>query len=385
MTGHVLVAPDKFKGSLSAVEVASRVAAGLRAARPEVAVVSVPVADGGDGTVEAAVASGFARVEAEAAGPTGEPVTASYAFREGVAVVELAEASGLHRLPGGRLEPLTATSHGTGDLIAAAVRHGARRVVLGIGGSACTDGGSGMMRALGVRALDARGRELPPGGGALTGLRALDLSGFERPGGVEFVVAGDVDNPLLGPEGAAAVYGPQKGADPAGVALLEEGLARWADVAEAELGVRVRDEPGAGAAGGVGFAALAFLGARFRPGIDLLLDLLGFSERLSGARLVITGEGSLDGQTLRGKAPMGVAAAAAQAGVPVVAVCGRRALTAEELSRAGIRSAFALTDIEQDVSRCIAQAGPLLQSLAATVAADWLPEPSPGPLGDPCT
>ncbi|RCG28406.1 glycerate kinase [Sphaerisporangium album] len=377
----MLVAPDKFKGSLSAVEVASRVAAGLRAARPEVTVVSVPVADGGDGTVEAAVASGFARVEAAATGPTGEPVTASYAFRDGVAVVELAEASGLHRLPGGRLEPLTATSHGTGDLIAAALRHGARRVVLGIGGSACTDGGSGMMRALGVRLLDARGRELPPGGGALTELRTLDLSGFERPAGVEFVVAGDVDNPLLGPDGAAAVYGPQKGASPADVALLEDGLARWADVAEAELGVRVRDEPGAGAAGGVGFAALAFLGARFRPGIDLLLDLLGFSARLSGARLVITGEGSLDGQTLRGKAPMGVAAAAAEAGVPVVAVCGRRTLTAEQLRGAGIQSAFALTDIEQDVARCIAQAGPLLQSLAATLAADWLPEPSAGPLG----
>ncbi|MFC4589757.1 glycerate kinase [Sphaerisporangium corydalis] len=371
--GHVLVAPDKFKGSLSAVEVAGRVAAGLREVRPDVAVVTMPVADGGDGTVDAAVACGFERAEAVASGPTGEPVTASYALRDGVAVVELAEASGLHRLPGGRLAPLTATSHGAGDLIAAALRHRPRRVVLGLGGSACTDGGSGMMRALGVRLLDTRGRELPPGGGALTGVRALDLSGFARPAGTTFVVASDVDNPLLGPDGAAAVYGPQKGAGPGEVPLLEEGLARWADVAERELGVRVRDAPGAGAAGGVGFAAMAFLGAGVEPGIGLLLDLLGFSARLSGARLVITGEGSLDGQTLRGKAPAGVASAAGRAGVPVVAVCGRRALTGEQLQAAGIEAAFALTDIEHDLRRCMADAGPLLQRLTTTLATQWLP------------
>ncbi|GAA3802564.1 glycerate kinase [Sphaerisporangium flaviroseum] len=374
--GHVLIAPDKFKGSLGAVEVAGRVAAGLRAARPDVTVVTMPVADGGDGTVEAAVACGFERLEAVASGPTGEPVTAAYGFRDGVAVVELAEASGLHRLPGGRLAPLTATSHGTGDLIAAALGRRPRRLVLGLGGSACTDGGSGMMRALGVRLLDARGQELPPGGGALAGLRSLDLSGFVRPAGVEVVVAGDVDNPLLGPEGAAAVYGPQKGAGPAELARLEEGLAHWAEIAERDLGVRVRDTPGAGAAGGVGFAAMAFLGAEFRPGIRLLLDLLGFSARLSGARLVITGEGSLDDQTLRGKAPAGVAQAAAAAGVPVIAVCGRRALTTGQLREAGIQAAFALTDIEDDPRRCMEQAGPLLERLATTLAAEWLPRPA---------
>ncbi|MEV7970119.1 glycerate kinase [Sphaerisporangium sp. NPDC088356] len=372
--GHVLVAPDKFKGSLSAVEVAGRVAAGLRAAQPDVTVVTMPVADGGDGTVEAAVACGFHRVEALVSGPTGEPVTAAYGFLDGVAVVELAEASGLHRLPGGRLAPLTAGSDGTGDLIAAALRQGPREVVLGLGGSACTDGGSGMMRALGVRLLDARGRDLPPGGGALAGLHSLDLSGFTRPAGTAFVVASDVDNPLLGPEGAAAVYGPQKGAGPDELPRLEEGLARWAEIAERDLGVRARDTPGAGAAGGVGFAAMAFLGAGIRPGIRLLLDLLGFSARLSGARLVITGEGSLDGQTLRGKAPAGVASAAAEAGVPVVAVCGRRALTGEQLRAAGIQAAFALTDIEDDVLRCMREAGPLLERLAANLAAEWLPQ-----------
>ncbi|WP_424534695.1 glycerate kinase [Sphaerisporangium viridialbum] len=371
--GHVLVAPDKFKGSLSAVEVAGSVAAGLRAARPDVAVVTMPVADGGDGTVEAAVACGFHRAEAVVSGPTGEPVSAAYGFLDGVAVVELAEASGLHRLPGGRLAPLAAGSDGTGDLIAAALRQSPREVVLGLGGSACTDGGSGMMRALGVRLLDARGRDLPPGGGSLADLSSLDLSGFTRPAGTAFVVASDVDNPLLGPEGAAAVYGPQKGAGPAELPRLEEGLARWAEVAERELGVRARDTPGAGAAGGVGFAAMAFLGAEIRPGIGLLLDLLGFSARLSGARLVITGEGSLDDQTLRGKAPAGVASAAAEAGVPVVAVCGRRALTDERLRAAGIQAAFALTDIEDDVRRCMEEAGPLLERLATTLAAEWLP------------
>ncbi|WP_248965276.1 glycerate kinase [Sphaerisporangium perillae] len=373
MAGHVLVAPDKFKGSLGAVEVADRVAAGLRAARPDITVITMPVADGGDGTVEAAVACGFERVEAVATGPTGDPVTAAYGFKDGVAVVELAEASGLHRLPGGRLAPLTATSHGTGDLVAAALRRDPRQVVLGLGGSACTDGGSGMMAALGVRLLDARGRELPPGGGALADLHALDLSGFTRPAGVEFVVASDVDNPLLGPDGAAAVYGPQKGVGPAELPRIEEGLARWADVAERELGVQARDDPGAGAAGGVGFAAMAFLGARIRPGIHLLLDLLGFAGRLSGARLVVTGEGSLDAQTLRGKAPAGVAEAAGRAGVPVVAVCGRRALSDDQLHAAGIQAAFALTDIEDDVRRCMEEAGPLLERLATTLATTWLP------------
>ncbi|MET8158463.1 glycerate kinase [Sphaerisporangium sp. NPDC005289] len=372
MPGHVLVAPDKFKGSLGAVEVAARVAAGLRAARPEVEVVTMPVADGGDGTVEAAVACGFRRVETVASGPTGEPVTAAYGVKDDVAVVELAEASGLHRLTGGRLAPLTATSYGTGDLVAAALRHDPRQIVLGLGGSACTDGGSGMMRALGVRLLDARGRELPPGGGALADLRALDLDGFARPPGTAFVVASDVDNPLLGPDGAAAVYGPQKGAGPGELPRLEEGLAHWADVAERELGVRVRDDPGAGAAGGVGFAAMAFLGAEIRPGIRLLLDLLGFAGRLDGARLVITGEGSLDRQTLRGKAPAGVAEAAGRAGVPVVAVCGRRTLTDDELRAAGIQAAYALTDIEADVRRCMAEAGPLLERLAAGLAAERL-------------
>ncbi|GHH62590.1 glycerate kinase [Streptosporangium violaceochromogenes] len=394
--GHVIIAPDKFRGSLTAAEAAARVAAGFG---PRVAAVVLPVADGGDGTVEALVARGFTRVEAEVTGPVGDPVRASYAWRAAgaqgaTAVVELAEASGLRRLPvaaegsagegGPAFAPLTATSRGTGELIAHAVGRGARRVVLGLGGSACTDGGAGMMRALGVRFLDAAGRELAPGGAALGDLAEIDVSGFTVPRGVTFVVAGDVDNPLLGPDGAAAVYGPQKGARPGEVELLERSLARLAAVAARTPGLTgaaadgapgpadAASLPGAGAAGGVGFAAMAFLRAVFRPGIGYLLDLLGFGDLLSGARLVVTGEGALDRQTLRGKAPAGVAAAAARAGVPVVAVCGRRDLGDEELRAAGIVAAYALTDIEPDPARCLADAGPLLERLARTVAREHL-------------
>jgi len=371
-SGHVLISPDKFKGSLSASEAAAHLAAGLARHRPGVPLVTLPVADGGEGTVDAAVAAGFERRTVRVAGPSGEPVEASYAVRGDTAVVELAEASGLQRLPGGRPQPLAASSLGTGQLVLAAARGGARRIVLGLGGSACTDGGAGFVQALGARLLDARGQRLPPGGAALQRLHTLDLRGFNDLKGLEIVVASDVDNPLLGREGAAAVYAPQKGADREGVRVLEAGLRRWAEVAEAATRRPSRDRPGAGAAGGVGFAAMAFLGARIEPGIGYLLDLLGFTERLAGARLVITGEGSLDAQTLRGKAPVGVARAAARANVPAVAVCGRRSLTGEQLRRARISAAYPLTGLEPDVERCISAAGPLLERLTFVIAEEWL-------------
>ncbi|MCD0451056.1 glycerate kinase [Actinocorallia sp. API 0066] len=371
-TGHVLIAPDKFKGSLTASQVARHLAAGLSRQRPGIPLRSLPVADGGEGTVEAAVTAGFAAHTVAVSGPTGRPVEAVYAVREDVAVVELAQASGLHLLPEGRAQPMTASSAGTGELILAAVRGGAKRVVLGLGGSACTDGGAGMISALGGRLLDAKGAPLPPGGAALRALHALDLRGLGELSGTEFVVASDVDNPLLGRQGAASVYGPQKGATREGVKVLEAGLRRWADLAEAATRRPSRGKPGAGAAGGVGFAALAFLGARVEPGISYLLDLLGFTAELAGARLVITGEGSLDPQTLRGKAPVGVARAAARAGVPVVAVAGRRSLTGEQLRRARISAAYALTDIERDTERCMRAAGPLLEELTVAIADEWL-------------
>lgn len=351
----IVVAPDKFKGTLTAAEAAGHIADGILRVLPDADVRRLPVADGGDGTVDAAVAAGFRRVRTRVAGPTGHAVDASFAVRGTTAVVELAEASGLVLLPAGKPAPLTASSYGVGQLIAEAVRVGARRIVLGLGGSACTDGGAGMVQALGGRLLDAHGVELPPGGAALRSLDRVDAADLLRryadpASGTEVVIASDVDNPLLGPKGAAAVYGPQKGADPDDVRVLETGLARWAEVVRRDLpgpapARPVADVPGAGAAGGVGFGALAFLGATLRPGIELLLELLGFDTVLAGAALVVTGEGRLDPQTLHGKAPAGVAAAAARAGVPVVAVCGRLELTPTQLQTAGIVRAYALEDL----------------------------------------
>jgi glycerate 2-kinase len=384
MGERVVVAADKFKGSLTAAEVAVRVAAGLARGGFDGEVAALPVADGGDGTVAAALAAGFSRVELAVHGPAGAPVTAAYALRGETAVIEAAQACGLTLLPAGSLAPLTATSRGVGELILDAWRAGARQVVLGVGGVATTDGGAGLLQALGARLADESGRELPPGGGGLARLAALDLTGLHdlagRPGqpGARFLLASDVDNPLLGPTGAAAVYGPQKGASPSEVRLLEAGLRRWADIAEAAVrrpaGPPAREAPGAGAAGGLGFAALLFLGARMRPGIELLLELASFQARLDGTRLVITGEGSLDAQTLHGKTPVGVARAAAahDPAVPVVAVAGRCTLTAAQLHRAGIARAYALTDLDPDIERCIADAGPLLERLAERIAADWL-------------
>ncbi len=368
---HLLLAPDKFKGSLTAVEVARHLTAGLRRVEPGLPVTELPVADGGDGTVDAAVAAGFERREALVAGPLGDPVRAAFAVRGDTAVVEMAEASGLRRLPGGRLQPLAADTRGTGELIRAALDAGARTVVLGVGGSASTDGGAGMLAALGVRLLDAAGAPLPPGGGALTALERVDVRGLDRrlaDGSTELVLASDVDNPLLGEKGAAAVYGPQKGAGPADVALLDAGLARLA----ACLGRAAAEQSGAGAAGGVGYGALTVLGAVRRPGIQVLLEVLGFERALQRATLVVTGEGSLDAQTLHGKAPAGVAEAARRHDLPVVAVCGRFDLTPQQLADAGLLRAYALTALEPDPARCMAEAGPLLERVGEALARDLL-------------
>jgi len=379
----VLVAPDKFKGTLTAAQVAAHVAAGLEQACPGLSCVQLPVADGGDGSVDAAQAAGYRRVELSVGGPTGQPVTAAFAIREGTAIIESAQACGLSKLPGGAAAPLTASSYGLGELILAAVRTGAKRIVLGLGGVATTDGGAGMVTALGARLFDASGAELPPGGAALSRLDRIDVSGLADLTGTEITLATDVDNPLLGDTGAAAVYAPQKGAAPNEVPVLEAGLRRWADVTEDALGRFLREEPGAGAAGGLGFAALAFLRAGTRPGIELMLELLSFAGQLPGARLVITGEGALDAQSLHGKAPVGVARAVAASapGVPVVAVAGVCSLTPDQLRSAGISGAYAMAAIEPDLGRCRAEAGPLLEELAGLLARDWLSAPDPASSG----
>jgi len=375
----IVVAPDKFKGSLPATQVAAAIAAGLHAGRPGAEVVTIPVADGGEGTVDAAVAAGFERVPVTAAGPAGDPVRASYARRGEVAVVELAGVCGLARLPGGRPAPLTASSFGAGEVLRAALEAGARRTVLGVGGSASTDGGAGLLQALGARVLDTCGEPVRPGGAGLREVAALDLTGLHRalyP--AEIILAADVDNPLTGPDGAAEVYGPQKGASPAEVAALDAGLRRWAAVVAAAVGRDWSRTPGAGAAGGVGFAALAVLGATRRPGIELVLDLAGFETALDGADLVITGEGSLDAQSLAGKTPVGVARAAARRGIAVVAVAGRSTLREAELAAAGIAAVYPLTDLEPDLERCRAEADRLLRRTGQMIARDRLAEVATG-------
>ena len=365
----IVIAPDKFKGSLPAAEVAAAIAAGLRAEWPAAELVTVPVADGGEGTVDAAVAAGLERVPVTVDGPTGEPVHASYARRGEVSVIELADACGLMRLPGGRPAPLTASSFGCGQVLAAALAAGARQIILGVGGSASTDGGAGLLQALGAKVLDARGEPLARGGAALRDVATLDLAGLPpalRASSV--ILATDVTNPLTGPDGAAEVYGPQKGASPEQITELASGLRRWAAVVAAATGTDRSQAPGAGAAGGVGFAALAVLGAQARPGIGLVLDLVDFDAALDGAALVITGEGSLDTQTLAGKAPAGVARAAATRGIPVVAVAGRSTLTEGQLATTGISRVYTLSDLEPDPVRSSAEASTLLRRVGQALA-----------------
>jgi len=369
---RIVIAPDKFKGSLDAAGVARAVAEGIRAVRPEAAVDLVPVADGGEGTLDAALGAGFERRTTVVTGPTGAPVAADWGLRSDEAVIEMALASGLAVLPGGVRDARGATSRGTGELIAAALDAGARRIVLGVGGSAGTDGGAGMLQALGLRLHDGAGAVLPGGGAALARLVTMDASAIDpRLAEASITLAGDVDNPLLGPNGAAAVFGPQKGATPADVAELDAALAHYAALIADAFGVHgAADAPGAGAAGGVGFAAVAALGAVRRSGIDVVLEFTGLRERLIGADLVVTGEGSIDEQSLGGKTPVGVAIAAAEVGVPVVAVCGRTILDDDRLRAAGFVRTYALAAREPDPEVSMRDAARLLREIGAELAAD---------------
>jgi glycerate kinase len=371
---RVLLAPDKFKGCLTAVEVADALAAGLLRARPGLQIVRLPVADGGDGTVAAALSAGYAAVEAPAEGPTGELRTAVYARQGDRAVVELAAVVGLDLLPDGRPDPLGASTFGLGLVLRHALDAGVREVVLGLGGSASTDGGAGLVQALGARLLDPQGQELARGGAALARLASLDLTALRsRLAGVRVLVASDVTSPLLGPDGAAAVFGPQKGATPAHVDQLEQALTTWAAVVARATGHDRAAEAGAGAAGGTGFAALALLEGEMRSGIELVLDLVGFDTQVRGAALVVTGEGSLDAQSLAGKAPVGVLRRARAVGVPVVAVVGRSLLPAEEALAAGFAAVQPLSQLEPDPRLSMAHAARLLAEVGTRFATEWLP------------
>lgn len=371
----IVIAPDSFKESISAPAAAEAIARGVKAAIPGAQTVCVPMADGGEGTVEAvlAAASGEARMQTvnDALGHKVDAVWGMLA--DGTAVIEMAAASGLELIAPARRDPMRASSHGVGELILAALDAGARHIILGLGGSATNDAGAGMLTALGARLLDAEGHSLPPGGGALARIASIDVHGLDpRLAGARIDVASDVDNPLCGPQGASHVFGPQKGATPAQVHELDQALERFADICARSLGVDHRDAPGAGAAGGLGFAAKAFLDARFRPGVDIVAELGGLAQAVEGATLVFTGEGRMDAQTLRGKTPAGVARIARQAGVPVVALAGSLGEGYEALHACGISAAFSLAPGPITLQQALNDAERLLHDRARDVMQLWM-------------
>ncbi|WP_178945737.1 glycerate kinase [Kocuria sp. TGY1127_2] len=386
---RIVVAPDKFKGCVTAREAAEYIAAGIREARPDADLVLLPVADGGEGTLDAAVESGYTLHEATVTGPVGSRVSAAWARRDDDAVVEMSLASGLAVLPHNAtgepiLAPREATSRGTGELIAAALDSGCTRVILAVGGSATTDGGAGMIAGLGARLLDASGNELPDGGSFLANLATIDLAGLHpRIKETEFVLAADVDNPLTGNRGAAAVFGPQKGATKKDVADLDSALGVFRDRLAEALGKSARraaGSEGAGAAGGVGYAALTVLKATRRPGIDVVLDLVSLHDAVAEADFLITGEGSLDEQSLAGKTPLGVLKVGQDHGVPVVAVCGRTTLPWRILHETGFHAVYALAGLAPDAPTSIREAPRFLHKVGRTVVTEHgmaRAEPSP--------
>ncbi len=370
----IVIAPDSFKESLSANAVAEAIAAGWSSVYPEAEIGLYPMADGGEGTVDAVLAAtGGERREATVQGPLGDPVAAHWGWLgKGQAVIEMASASGLHCVPGDQRDVLKASSFGTGQLIAAALDAGATQIILGLGGSATNDAGVGLLQALGARFLDADDQPLAPGGAALLGLRRIDLDRLDaRLSKVEFMIAADVDNPLCGPRGASHVFGPQKGATPEQVEKLDKALEHFANLLARVIGMDVRHEPGVGAAGGLGFAGLAVLHARFRPGIELVAELSGLAQAMQGADLVITGEGRLDGQSLHGKTPVGVARIAQRAGLPVIALAGSLGEGYQRLYEAGIDAAFSLTPGPMILQDAMAEAASQLQARAGDIARLW--------------
>jgi glycerate 2-kinase len=350
----VLAAPDSFKGSLTSVQVAQALATGWATGRPSDSIRLAPLADGGEGTLEAILAAGggWLPMPVSARDPLGRPLPTRFARDGDRAVIELAEASGLSRVPAAERDAMAASTFGTGLVLAAAVGLGVRDVVLGIGGSATTDGGSGLLRALGARFLDAAGRELPDGGGPLGRLDRVDLAGVSPVlGEVSLTIASDVTNPLLGESGAAAVYGPQKGARIEQVAELDASLEHFADRLEAATGRVARSVPGAGAAGGTGFGLLAiadrFASFEVRPGVEVVMELTGFDEALSYADIVLTGEGRIDAQTAHGKTCLGVARKSRAAGVPCIAFGG--AVTVEGIAALATEQAVCVPVCEAPV------------------------------------
>lgn len=371
----VVIAPDSFKESLSALEVAEAIERGFRQIFPQVQYVKLPMADGGEGTVDSMVAAtGGEIVRAEVTGPLGQPVQAFYGLLgEGeTAVIEMAAASGLHLAPKAQRDPCMTTSYGTGELILAALERGVKAIILGIGGSATNDGGAGMLQALGVKLLDDQRQCLQPGGAALAQLAYIDLSGMDpRLQQVNITAACDVDNPLCGANGASAVFGPQKGATPETVAQLDAALRHYGTLLEQATGREVINVPGAGAAGGMGAALLGMLNARLRPGIEIVIETLRLEEALRDADLVITGEGRLDSQSIHGKTPIGVARVAKRYGLPVIGIAGSLSKDYQVVHQHGIDAAFSVLDRVVSLEEALAEAADNLEVTARNVAAVW--------------
>jgi len=369
----IVIAPDSFKESLTAPEVARLVEQGFRAILPDAEYVLLPIADGGEGTVEAMVAAtGGTLHPVPVTGPIGKPVDGFYGLSGAgdTAFIEMAAASGLELVPPDKRNPLLTTSRGTGELILAALDRGVRELIIGIGGSATNDGGVGMLQALGVRMLDTNGREVVPGGGGLGDLAEIDVSGLDkRLARCRVQVACDVDNPLTGPRGASAVFGPQKGATAAMVAELDANMAKFGTLLENLTGESILDRPGAGAAGGMGAALLGVLEATLRPGVEIVIEAVQLEDALVDADLVITGEGKLDGQTAGGKAPAGVARAAARHGVPVIGIGGSlgRDLVMDALT--GFGAMFASVSRPCSLAEALDEAGENVLQTARSIAA----------------
>lgn len=366
---RIIIAPDSFKGSVSALAAAQAMKRGALSVFPEAEVIAMPIADGGEGTVDALVAATNGRtIRTEVKGPLEEIVTAHWGILgDGeTAVIEMAAASGLPLVPIGKRDPRITTTFGTGQLLKAALDKGIRKIIIGIGGSATNDGGAGMARALGVRFLDAVGKELPNGGAALADLASIDPRGLDpRLQEAGILVACDVDNPLCGPRGASAVYGPQKGASPGMVAELDKALEQYARIAKAATGKDIADRPGSGAAGGLGAGLLFFSNAQLRPGVEIVMEATRFAELVAHTDLVITGEGLTDFQTAHGKAPVGIARVAKQHQVPVICLSGGLGEGADDVYDQGIHGLMSIVPQPMLLEECMRQGEVLIESAAA--------------------
>lgn len=365
---RILIAPQAFKGSLGAWQAAEAIKRGIESASPEVEVDLLPIADGGDGTVQTLVNATQGKfIESTVTDPLGRKISAEWGILgDGqTAIIEMASASGLRLVEPGRRNPLITTTYGTGELIKAALDAGCGRLIVGLGGSATNDGGAGAIQALGARLVDKDGREISWGGASLARLATIDLSNLDpRLRDVDVLVASDVTNPLVGPEGASAVYGSQKGATPEMVEQLDRALQHYGEIVREQLGVEIRDKPGAGAAGGLGGGLLAFLKARVVPGAELVMQTIGIEDHFKAVDLVITGEGQIDGQTIYGKAPISLAMAAKQYGLPVIALVGSIGDDYDVVYQHGIDAVFTIVPRPMDAATAIADAERLLQDAA---------------------